>query len=339
MKTLRQQASLRLQRQGGLTLIELMIALLLDVMIVMGAMSVMAGNQKAFRLDEALGNLQETMRFSDYLITSEVREAGFGCLDDVSTVVNTLNSSQTLDYSFGTPLQGYDSTTGYPQAVSADVISGTDVFVIRSAEGTEVTLESEMPDSSAVLKTTVLDPAPIASDDIVLVTDCSSAAVFQVTNYTDANGNIVHNTGNGTPGNATKSFNHSFAAGSRVMKVHTSVYYLTEDDSGRRVLYRRTNDSGTVSTVPLLYGLENMQITYGVDTNTVAGVDSYLEASAVADWNQVSSVRFELLYASQEDNLLDGYPTYTFDGAEVTADDRRLYRRMSFVTALRNRTE
>ena len=332
--------SISLRRQSGLTLIELMIAMVLNLIIIGGGMTMMSSAHKSYRVDEAVGHMQDAMRFSQYILGGKVREAGFGCLDSVSEVVSTLNDSTKLDYSFESALQGYDSTLGYPEEVSGEVVAGSDVLVVRSATGTSVTLESEMPDTSAALKTTVVDPAPITGDDIVVLTDCASAAVFQVTNYTDASGTIVHNTGNSTtPGNATKSFGHSFKAGSKVMKVHTTVYYLGTDDDDNKVLYERANNSGVITTTAMLYGMDDIQITYGVNSDTSKGVDEYLEANAVTDWDNVISVRFELLFTSVEDNLVTKKQTYTYNGSDITADDTRIYRPMSFVTAMRNRTE
>ena len=48
----------------------------------------------------------------------------------------------------------------------------------------------------------------------------------------------------------------------------------------------------------LAEGIEDMQITYGVDTNNDKAVDQYVTANAVADWATVLSVRISLLLAS-----------------------------------------
>ncbi|WP_281423923.1 PilW family protein [Oceanobacter mangrovi] len=330
----------RLSHQAGFSLVELMVALVINLLVIAGASELLANNRRTYRVDEANANMQDAMRFGHYLISGTIREAGFGCLGSISNVVNTLNDSTDLDYDFEDSIQGYDSDTGYPDEVASDVVSGSDVLVIRSGYGTQVSLESEMPDSSAVLKTTALESSPISTGDIVVLTDCSSAAIFQVTNYTDANGNIVHNTGNSVePGNATKSFNHSYSAGSQVLKIHSVVYYLTDNEDGQRVLIERSNESGTVSLNEMVIGIEDMQITYGVDTDASDGVDEYVEAGDITDWNDVLSIRVALLMTSTEDNLTIEKQTYDFNGTTVTATDNRIYRSLSFVTALRNRTE
>ncbi len=60
-----------------------------------------------------------------------------------------------------------------------------------------IELTAQMPLSSADLKLSPGLGGILASggNDILLVTDCEGAAVFQTTSYTTSNGNTVHNTG------------------------------------------------------------------------------------------------------------------------------------------------
>lgn len=323
----------------GFSLVELMITMLLGVIVVGGLVQMLQGSKRSWRLDDAMARVQEDARLINYTLAVEVREAGFGCLDNVTNIVSTLNDSSDVDFNFDNVIQGYDSSTGYPDSIAGDVVSGTDVLVVNGTYGSEVSLESEMPDTSAVLKTTVMDPAPITTDDIVLLTDCNSAAIFQVTNYTDANGNIVHNTGSGTPGNSSKSFGHKYVAGSQVIKVHSATFYIGTSDNGEPSLIRRVNDSGTAEETLIAEGVEDMQLEFGENTNGVSGADGYYSASEVSDWDNVVSVRFNLLLRSLEDNVLDDDQTYEFNDTEQTRSDGYLRRPVSFVVTIRGQTE
>lgn len=326
-------------RSRGFSLVELMISLLLGVIVVGALVGFLHGSKRSWRLDDAVARIQEDARLVHYNLALDVREAGFGCLDNVTNIVSTLNSGSDIDFNFDNVIEGYDSATGYPDTIAASVVSGTDVLVIRGTYGSEVSLETEMPDTSAVLKTTVMDPAPITTDDIVLLTDCNSAAIFQVTNYTDANGNIVHNTGSGTPGNSTKSFGHKYVAGSQVIKVHSTSYYIGTSDYGEPALIRRVNDSGTAEETLIAEGVEDMQLMFGMNTDGISGVDGYYEASQVSDWDDVVSVRFNLLLRSLEDNVLDDDQSYRFNDTDVTATDHYLRRPLGFVVTVRGQAE
>ncbi|MDZ4151049.1 PilW family protein, partial [Methylicorpusculum sp.] len=75
----------------------------------------------------------------------------------------------------------------------------------------------------------------------------------------------------------------------------------------------------------------------GVDTDSDGSADRYLTANNVADWNNVGSVRINLLAISM-DNFITSQPLpYTFNGNTITPNDRRLRRAFSSTIALRNR--
>jgi len=88
---------------------------------------------------------------------------------------------------------------------------------------------------------------------------------------------------------------------------------------------------------PLLEGVENIQITYGIDNNGDGTADRYDLSTGVTDWNQVVSVRISLLLQSAEDNITTAPQSYTFNNATVTPADRRLRRVFTTTVGLRNR--
>jgi type IV pilus assembly protein PilW len=94
----------------------------------------------------------------------------------------------------------------------------------------------------------------------------------------------------------------------------------------------------------IVEGVENMQITYGVDTDAIMDgtANRYLPAASFAptgasDWARVVSVRISLLLASAEDGMTDSPQSYNFNGGIVTSADRRLYQVMTTTLTLRNR--
>jgi type IV pilus assembly protein PilW len=70
-------------------------------------------------------------------------------------------------------------------------------------------------------------------------------------------------------------------------------------------------NGGAPTTVPLINGLTNMQIYYGVQTNTSVSnnsVDAYLDSTAVTNWSTVKSVKLKLTFV----NPLNTPATVTF---------------------------
>lgn len=106
------------------------------------------------------------------------------------------------------------------------------------------------------------------------------------------------------------------------------------------------NGSGGAVSQPVLSNVEDMTVTYGVDTKGAMVVDKYLNAAGVdalpisanykTNWNQVSSVQVCLLIRS-ENNVAPQAQTYIdCKGVSQTATDRKLRTAMTSVFTLRN---
>ena len=89
-------------------------------------------------------------------------------------------------------------------------------------------------------------------------------------------------------------------------------------------------------TQDLIENVEDMQITYGLDTNGNGSVNYSVDANSVANWSQVISVHLNLLLRTQENNLTTAAQTYQYNGTSATATDRRLREAFSTTIALRN---
>ncbi|NEX17167.1 MAG: hypothetical protein C1943_11175 [Halochromatium sp.] len=99
----------------------------------------------------------------------------------------------------------------------------------------------------------------------------------------------------------------------------------------------------TSNAQELMEGVYDMQISYGLDTDGDDQLDSYALASAVADWNQVVTVRVNLLLRSSENNQAEAPMALPFllnDGTTTfiaSTGDRGIYQMFSTTIALRNR--
>ena len=174
-----------LRKQKGLTLIELMIAMVIGLLLLGGTVSMFISNKRVYREQESMGRLQENARFALAEVMHDIRMAGYtGCSDNASKTSNHLNgvtSTNILD--FGNPIEGSE-----------------DGITIRFMEDTGLTVEAPyMTNQSASLH--VSAPNSLVPGEIVAAADCDSTDIFQITN-TDpgSTGTVTHNSGSGTPG-------------------------------------------------------------------------------------------------------------------------------------------
>jgi len=65
------------RRQHGLTLVELMIAMVLGLVLVAGAIQLLVSNKQSYRLQDSLSRLQENGRFAIQLLSDDIRMSGF----------------------------------------------------------------------------------------------------------------------------------------------------------------------------------------------------------------------------------------------------------------------
>jgi len=99
-------------------------------------------------------------------------------------------------------------------------------------------------------------------------------------------------------------------------------------------------NGGTVTTLPLIDGVENLQIQYGIDTDNDQTANSYVNYDSVTNPDDVVSVRVYLLLLSNDDRLAVTPATSTYNLLDVSftePGDSRLRRRISTTVKMRNR--
>src|SRR5574340_675868 len=100
--------------QAGLSLIELMIALVVGLILIDGVLSIFMSSRKSYGINSAVGQVQEHGRFALDFIRHDTRMAGYmGCGVSGVNFANHLNSpaSSSLPYNFGNALTGFEYTS------------------------------------------------------------------------------------------------------------------------------------------------------------------------------------------------------------------------------------
>lgn len=100
-----------------------------------------------------------------------------------------------------------------------------------------------------------------------------------------------------------------------------NVYYLETSSTGVTSLMCRGFDVNATEWVaaaqPLLDGIENMQILYGV-RDADGDISRYIPADSVVDWSDVLSVRLAVLVSTGLENGGSGLDTRTYDLLDVS---------------------
>ncbi len=369
MTVKRQQSFQSRNRQQGLSLVELMIALAIGAALIGGIIQVFTSNNAAFRTQQAASRMQENARFAFHFLSSELRQAGYsGCAGSAKNT-NVLDVADGDEYNylfnFTKSVEGYDLAEESLPDDAPDLDpaprADTDVIMLRRAGEDQVAAAEDQPSKNAAnFKTDVLHD--FEEGEILTISDCQNSWTFQVTNANQTNHTVVANKGKGTPGNAKKLTQDQLGPDFSVSRSLATFFYIAESESnsGEPALYRKVNDDPAEE---LVTGVEDMQLEYGLDTDIQfvnpsnpapdcevddkgdGDVDEFEKAADIADiddgsceWAQVIGVRLSLLVRSQSEQVMPDGQSYQFAGAEETSDDGRLRHVVNSTITLRNKT-
>ena len=349
-----------MNKQKGLSLVELMIAITLGLILMSGVVQVFMSSKTVYSTQQALSRVQETGRLAIEFLSKDIRMAGYmGCASRTETmsVTNTLNSSTSYQFDFETALMGY-TAAALPanHGLSPLPKANTDFFVLRGAFGSGVQVSQNNNGAQVFVTLTSNEPAACADGtdrasgicrgDVLVLTDCAKSRVFQATNVNIASGevNLAHSGASFTPGNAITSWGGAspseediFKPGAELLTATNITYFIGTGTSGRSSLWQNINGVN----LELLEGVDDMSVKYGVDTNEDYVPENYLAAAAVANWDNVVALRVELLVASVEDGVLPEPQTYSFDGVDDIMPnpvDKRLRQVFMTTVGIRSRS-
>jgi type IV pilus assembly protein PilW len=333
-----------MNKQSGLSLIELMISITLGLMLMLGVLNVFLGSKGAFVSQQAISRIQETGRFAIDYMNKEIRMAGFlGCASNVedSKIVTRLNTPTTARWNYKTIVRGYTSATPTATLTAlglSGLVAGTDVLEVVSASGSQVLVTADTATDSLTTTSSVCASGGLCTSDILVASDCQKAHIFQAT---DISGTTIKHDSGSAPGNATAVWTDKlFGAGAEVIKMRKLLFYIKNNTAGIPSLY--LSENGVSSE--LVEGVEDMVIQYGMDTDGNGIPNDYKSAAAVddADWINVKSVHFELLVRTPETSILSEAQVYRFPldaVAATTATDKAMRQVFMSTVAVRSRLE
>jgi len=363
----------RSRHQGGMSLVELLVALSLSLFLIAGIVQVFAGNRATFAFNEGLGRIQENARFSLDHIAFNARMAGYsGCLSNVA-VFNNLNGPNAFRDDIANGIQGHDANgTGVGESFSATdidpapstnvndwtpalppeldglVLPGSDVLIVRGVNGATHSLVTPFTNSAQAF---VAGPHDFDNGEILVVTDCQKASIFQLTASTAVGSgvNLVHSSsGAFSPGNngPTWPANQEYGLGAEVARLQTFAFFVGRGANGRPSLFQLrlqllpgSSTDADFEEEELVEGIESLQIRYGEDTDNDGDADFWRPANSVGSWAGVMNLELTVLarapdeYGTEVDTVV-----YNVGGTQFNpVDDRRHRQIFSTTIGLRNR--
>ncbi|WP_045223698.1 PilW family protein [Methyloterricola oryzae] len=347
--------------QRGITMVEIMVALVLSLVLAAGAGQIYLANKQTYRVQDAQSRLQENGRFALDVMTRDLRQAGYvGCNSAVTKLrviakaplislplTGTSAPALPTNVVVASPVTGGDNNTAgtYTNpspAISStlasnqltSVVRGTDAFSVQFAESCGGRTTSPMTGVNptgmiaAGNSCDITVGAGTTAGTPLVISDCSTSHVFRAAS--DSSQNSLEGTDSDTLGR------YPYPIDSEILRYRSYTYYVRLNEAGQPALYRLDNNSATGGNNPmeLVEGIENLQVTYGLDVDSDGAANQFVDAPT-AVWPQVVAVRLVVTVRTIEDNLASAARSYTFNGSSAT--DRRLVRTFSATVGLRNR--
>lgn len=256
-----QRASM--QRQRGLTLVELMIGILLSLLILTAVVYVFAGSRASYRHQESMSAVQESGRIALEVLNRDIRMAGNpGC-----------GNVNFLDHR--TPLLFNNNLSLVPAPGGGGPPPPPDGITIRRGSAEFATVASS-PAPNQIELASAVPLGVIAAGDVLLMSDCVFTEVLTVQGVA---GNVLTATGN---------LSRQFRPGSQVMRLETVVFALAGGELQR-------NGQAIAS------GVTDLQFLYGIPQGASRSARSYVEAPDAAASAQAVAVKLELTVADGND--------------------------------------
>lgn len=291
-------------RQGGMTLVELTVAMAIGLFLIGGALFVYSQSRSTYRASDSLARLQETARFALDTLEPDIRLARFWGLNSEPALIRNPAGIQATcggaaaDFALAdlsAAAEARDDGWDLPCATFNDAArDGSDVLVLRHAEPWQNNVRPVAEAGRLQVETTLADGA-LFNDGV-----------------------------------------EPFGATASLHNVTVNAYYVSNEssfDPDLPSLRRLTlGPDGEFDDQEIIPGVENLQVQLGMDTDRDGDVDRYVDGDhplvTVGDPGfdpdgRVVAVRLWLLVGTPADDPAwrdaRAYPTPDADRGDVVA--------------------
>lgn len=270
-----------MRQQRGVGLIELMVAMLIGLFLILGAVTVFNQSRNTYRASEGVARLQETARLAMDVIESDIRMANYwGMNNRADYIINRAGPSQPPPAEFNAQQQTNVSLCGTAasnwvinlneylggsnnsyglQCAASNYQGGSDVVVIRRANEAR--------------------PAALDPNRVYLQTSRIQGTLF------------VPNAACTLPTNPTCIPAAYLPPASESRELEARAYYVSSQStlrndvpSLRRKRFANVNTAVAGDAIldeEIVSGVEDLQVRLGVDTNGDSNIDQYVNPGGV----------------------------------------------------------
>lgn len=309
--------------QRGVSLIELMVALVIGLFLIFGAVTIYQQSRATFRTTEAVARLQEVARLAFDVLESDVRMASYWGLNNrPEFIVNRARPTQPLPEPFDT--LGLDGPIDECGGGGSNWAINLDEYIGGSNNGYDLSCAatgtpSDDSDTLLVRRAAEAAPAVLDTKQVYLQTSRVQGTLF------------VPGCTNPKLAACIPSDYLPPASESRALVVNS--YYVTTGSTLRAdvpSLRRKSLGAGpAMGDEEIVQGVEDIQVQFGVDTNGDTSVDTYVNpGDALLNGNDVISATIWLRIRSEDRDFghVDGNTYQYADTVVAPLNDN--YRRI-----------
>lgn len=277
-------------RQSGLSLVELMVAIVLGLLLIGGVLQIFLSSNKTYKTNLALSEVQEAGRFAMEFLTFDIRNASYRgeCVGSL----NKLNYDERYQLTPG--IKGWKVPTSTPTPTPKGApdtwqlpegFPGTDIILIKHAANSAGVKITSIPDSSIARS--------IPAGELLVISEPVGCDIFVNPGASSENSSV--------------DFRYNYSQKAELLKYQSSIYYIDKDTrSLRRISYSKPNKDNIEKPISeeLVQGIQDLQIKYaqgGDSTGNIVG--DYVDADDISDWSSVIAVKINLTAVSSSKNL------------------------------------
>ena len=279
------------QVQHGMTLIEMMVAMAISSVLLLGSFNIYTQTRSSYRTTESVAHLQENVRFAADTLASDIQLTQFWGQTNVPKIFNRIGDLSIV-------CDGVDVTEWA-------------LKVNKSIEASDDSYDLDCPGSD-----------PRDNSDVLVIRHASpEPAADPLSGYTQIQTNVK-----GAVIFASDSQPGAHNEKSTIHDVIVNAYYISNQskyDASLPALRRRSLVGDVMQDQEIIPGVENMQVQFGIDTPDDGDINGYVDSDdpIINDPDvQIRSVRLWLLVRSEMTERGQGYQdtkTYVTPDADL----------------------
>ncbi len=279
-------------KNKGFTLIEIMVAIVIMGIVVVGIYSVYNTQHKSYIVQEQVTEMQQNERIALQMITRDIKMAGLGLACQQAGIILTEDANESGALDGGEDINGNGVLNTFGNGVGFDdsdtIAVAYYVFNPLSTAGGNTTTAANFNSTSANFQ--VIDAAGFSATEgsnLVIIynqNDLCNYATVAITNVTEASGTLTHAVGRAIE-NLPGGVGPGFSSGDRVRRLRTNegggtITYRIGNPDGY-TLYRTIRTTGAPVVQPLADNIEDLQFAYGFDSDNNGIVDTWVNNLAL----------------------------------------------------------